>query len=256
MKDAPPPLLNRVFRKLRSIPMRREMRAYLANMSADNPLRGIPARVVGDASADPAEFFTHYDAYAYWVAKNLAKIGCHRRILDVGSPKMQTAMLSATNDVTSLVLADCSDRFSQVTYVLHDIADPLPFPDASFSCLTSTVALPLVGLGRYGDRVDPNCLPQFISELDRVMTTDAELIISMCLGPNFLAFNNGWYLDITIIKKLFKDWLLVDKLVDTWSSPSGITLGTVDKRFISDTTTENISLGNYQVVFLHFKRNK
>ena len=72
MKDAPPPLLNRVARKLRSLGMRSQLDAYLGSMAADNPLRGLPARIVGDASSDPTEFFTHYDGFAYWVATKLA----------------------------------------------------------------------------------------------------------------------------------------------------------------------------------------
>lgn len=45
------------------------------------------------------------------------------------------------------VLADCGDTISRVHYVRHDVADPLPFADASFDVFTSTVSLPLIGLG-------------------------------------------------------------------------------------------------------------
>ena len=145
MKDAPPPLLNRVARKLRSFGMRSQLDAYLSSMAADNPLRGLPTRIVGDASSDPTEFFTHYDGFGYWIATKLAQAN-RRRILDIGSPKGQNAMLSAVHDVTAIVLADCSDRFSAVTYVHHDVTLPLPFAARSFDCFTSTVALPLVGL--------------------------------------------------------------------------------------------------------------
>jgi hypothetical protein len=36
-------------------------------MSAGNPLRRLPVRIVADASADSTEFFTHYDAFGYWM---------------------------------------------------------------------------------------------------------------------------------------------------------------------------------------------
>src|SRR5260370_15832360 len=206
MKDAPPPLLNRIARKFRSLSMRSELNAYLGAMSADNPLRGLPARIVGDASSDPIEFFTHYDAFAYWVATKLAREDRRRRILDIGSPKMQNAILSASHDVTAIVLADCSDRFSSVTYVSHDVSQSLPFPAKMFDCFTSAVALPLIGLGRYGDRVDANCLPNLVSELGRVMSDDAELLVSMTLGPNLLAFNTGWYLALDTIRRGFPGW--------------------------------------------------
>lgn len=53
--------------------MRSQLDAYLGAMSVDNPLRGLPARIVGDASSDPTEFFTHYDAFGYWIAERLGR---------------------------------------------------------------------------------------------------------------------------------------------------------------------------------------
>ena len=67
MKSALPAFLDRPLRKMRSFGIRPELGAYLATMSAGNPLRRLPVRIVADASADPAEFFTHYDAFGYWM---------------------------------------------------------------------------------------------------------------------------------------------------------------------------------------------
>jgi hypothetical protein len=255
MKDAPPPFLNRAARKLRSFFMRSELEIYLATMSADNPLRGLPARIVGDASSDPTEFFTHYDAFAYWVATKLPREDRRRRILDVGSPKTQNAILSASHDVTAIVLADCSDRFSAVTYVSHDVSRPLPFAAKTFDCFTSTVALPLIGLGRYGDRVDANCLPNLVSELGRVMSDDAELLVSMTLGPNLLAFNNGWYLELETIRRVFAGWRLAEAVVDNWSSPRTVPDGEPFRRFVTPEQLPVISRGDYRVVFCAFVRD-
>jgi hypothetical protein len=78
---------------------------------------------------------------------------------------MMNGILSATHDFTSLVLADCGDRLSNVNYVRHDVSDALPFPDHSFDVFTSMVSLPLVGMARYGDRLDPDCLIRLVAEL-------------------------------------------------------------------------------------------
>jgi hypothetical protein len=255
MKDAPPPFLNRAARKLRSFFMRSELETYLATMSADNPLRGLPARIVGDASSDPTELFTHYDAFGYWVAAKLAREGWRRRILDIGSPKAQNAMLSATHDVTAVVLADCLDRFSAITYVQHDVTRPLPFAARSFDCFTSTVALPLIGLGRYGDRVDGNGMPNLVAELGRVMADDAELLVSMTLGPNLLAFNNGWYLDLDTIRSVFAGWRLVETVADNWSSPRAGQGGDPSQRFVRPEQLPLIREGDYRVAFCAFVRN-
>ena len=256
MKDAAPPLFERVLRKLRSVVMYGELNNYLAEMNADSPLKGIKARVVGDASADPSEFFNHYDAFAFWVAESLAKESRNRKILDVGSPKMMSAMLSASYEVTSLVLADCQDELSSVNYIVHDISDPIPCGSETVDCLTSTVALPLAGLGRYGDKVDPNCLEKFLSEVDRVMMKDSDLFVSMCLGPNLLAFNNGWFFDMDTILKIFKGWELKENVVDSGSSPKNTGNSKPGDRFSPYTGKENIEYGDYRVIFCHFRRQK
>ena len=257
MSDFLPPVINKVGRKLRGLGLRSQLQKYLASMSKSNPLHGLPFRIVGDAYADPTEFFTHYDAFAYWVSNKLIASGVHHKILDVGSPKMQNAIFSASHDVTSVVLSDCSDSLSAVCYVQHDVSDPLPFPDDSFDRLISTVALPLIGLGRYGDKVNPDCLHDFVRELDRVMTDGASLYVSMCLGPNFLAYNNGWYLDLETTKRVFSvgGWELADAVVDNMLSPSDLKNRTLMERFTSPDNAMEIPKGQFRVVFCEFYRS-
>lgn len=256
MSAARPALVDRVRRKLRSFFMRGELEAYLATMSANNPLRGLPVRIVGDASSDPTEFFTHYDAFGYWVAQHLAN-GGRRRVLDIGSPKAQNAILSASHDVTALVLADCSDGLSAVNYVQHDATRPLPFPDGTFDCITSTVSLNLVGLGRYGDRVNADAIPNLIGELARVATPDAQLLASLPLGPNLLAYNNHWCFDREQIRRVFRGWRLVECLADAWSSPQAGLLGTdSSRRFVKPGELPPMQAGDYRVAFYSFVRGE
>jgi SAM-dependent methyltransferase len=221
-----------------------------------NLLRGLPVRIVGDASADPTEFFTHYDAFGYWVAQHLARGGRRRRILDIGSPKTQNAILSASHDVTALVLADCSDRLSEVKYVQHDVTRPLPFADDAFDCITSTVSLNLVGLGRYGDRIDADAIPNLIGELARVAAPGADLLVSLPSGPSQLAYNNHWIFDLEHIGRLFKRWRLVETLVDSWSSPkAGVAGANPSRRFIKPDEFPPMQAGDYRVVFCNFVRD-
>ena len=246
-------LLNRAARKLRKFTLYPTYKRYLASISVDHPLHGIPARLTGDASGDPTEFFDHYDAFAFWVAARISARGARLKTLDVGSTKMMNGMLSADHDVTSLVLADCGDCLSNVTYVRHDVADPLPFPDSTFDVFTSTVSLPLLGLARYGDRLDPNCLVNLVRELRRVMKPDGELLVSMCLGKNVLNFNNGWFFDMPTLERVFNGWAVVDRLVDRKSSPDGASVAP-SERFTGNTSVDGTRLGDYRVVFLQLRR--
>jgi len=221
-------------------------------MGPEHPFRSFPMRIVSDVSADPTETFDHYDAFAFWAA---SKIGSKQRrlaILDVGSIKAVNAVLSTSHDVTSLVLADCGDSISNVQYLIHDVSERLPFPDGSFDVFTSMASLNLVGLGRYGDRLNPDCLPHLVGELDRVLRPGGMVLVSMCLGRNVLNFNNGWFLDMDTLRAVFRPWELRDYLVDNASSPKRRWTG--GERFAKDSDSEKTKLGDYRVVFLHLER--
>ncbi len=246
-------LAKRALSKLRKFAIYPQYRRYCAAIGPEHPLHGIPTRLVGDAKADPTEFFDHYAAFAYWAAAKLAARAAPLRILDLGSPKMFNGMLSATHEVTSMVLADCRDTISRVRYVRHDASDPLPFPRGSFDAFTSTVSLPLIGLGRYGDRVNTDCLPALVRELTRVLSADGELFVSVCLGPNVLNFNNGWFLDLPTIERVLEGFTIVDCLVDRLSSPHGSSAG-AQERFVTETATAGMRVGDYRVMFLQCRR--
>ncbi|CAK0754623.1 conserved hypothetical protein [Gammaproteobacteria bacterium] len=138
----------------------------------------------------------------------------------------------------------------------HDASEKLPVPDAHYDVFTSTASLPLIGLGRYGDSLDPNCLPNLLRELNRVMKPDGSLIVSMSLGPNVLNFNNSWFLDMPTIERVFKGWTVVDHLIDRWSSPGGKGNVEPSDRFTRDTSVKGMRLGlDYLVIFLHLRRS-
>lgn len=213
--------------------MRPSLKKYLSTMTNDNPLKGYAITMIGDCSGDPTEAFTHYDILAFWLAKKLIDIGKELKILDIGSRKIVNSLLSAQHNVTSIVLADCGDTTSRTKYAIHDVSDPLPFLDNSFDVFTSTATLHLIGLGRYGDRLNPNALPNLINELDRVMQPESHLIFSIQHGRETrLLFNNGWVLTLEKLKSLFSKWELSDHLI-----------------------TPHYSGGEYDLIFLHFKRN-
>lgn len=220
--------------------------------STQGQLREFPRIFVGNCSADPREFFNYYDGYSFWLFDKLLQLGHGKKILDVGNTKSANAILSLSNDVTALVLQNCEDCLSKVTYLEHDISDPLPLYDNQFDVFTSSTALHLAGLGRYGDKLDPTCLPKFVEELNRVMKKKSDLIFSISYGPNCLSFNEGYTFDIDALKKLFSRWILDDWLIDNKSSNfrkrnTG--------RYAKDLSLAGWKAGEYRVIFLHFKRS-
>ena len=254
MRDATPPLWSRVRRKARAVALYPQYRRYVDGISPHSPLHGLATRVIGDASEDPTEFFDHYDAYAHWAATKIHARGRPLQTLDVGSTKIMNGILSAVHDVTALVLADCSDSISRVRYVHHDASDPLPFADASFDVFTSMVALPLIGLNRYGDKLDSDSLIKLVSELKRVIRPDGDVIVSMCLGHDVLNFNNGWFLSMDTLRRVFAGWTIVDHLVDRQSSPRSVPNDSAE-RFTKDTSLAQIPPNDYRVIFLHLRHD-
>lgn len=243
--------------RVKKFMLKKKFEYYKSLMSPDHPLFNFPMELVGDASADPTEFFNYYDAFAFWLFeklknyKKLKEIGSGKRILDLGNKKMCNALLSSENEVYAIVLKDCGDKISNVKWVVHDVVKPLPFPDHTFDIFTSASTLHIVGLGRYGDELNPNTLINFISELDRVMKKESHLIFCSTYGKNFLRFNDGWVFDIDTWKKLFSKWELVDWLIDNWS---GLHRKNFEKRFTKDLSLDGWYEGEYRVIFLHFMR--
>lgn len=210
-------------------------------------------KAVHDMSADPYEPLSHYDAYAYFVQKNLTeKGGPNLRILDLGSMKYLNAINSILHTVTAIVLKPPSDGISNVDWVVHDVAskEKLPFQDNSFDVFTSCVSLFLIGLGRYGDSLNGNAIPEFMNELDRVLTPNAEILVSVQVGKDYLHFNAGWIFSIESWKELFgKKWKLDSFVFDLESTPSNTD---AKERFTSQ--LPDLLTGECKVAHLKFSR--
>ena len=122
---------------------------------------------------NPMENPDHYAIFAYWIAKKilnnrLIEGGGESKleILDVGNTKFSNMFNSINNNVTALVLEEPLDNISDVKYIKHDISNALPFLDKTFDVFTSPSTLHLIGQGRYGDKLNPCALLEFLEELN------------------------------------------------------------------------------------------
>ena len=96
----------------------------------------------------------------------------------------------------------------------------------------------------------------------------------MPLGKNALMYNYHWIFDFETIVNIFDDWELRDFFIDEWAGFPGITsyfdakaLGissinlpvVADKqieRFSRNYSIENLDIGHYKIIYLHFKGKK
>lgn len=247
-------IINFLKNKLNVCKLHFTYKKFLHDRSEDNLLIDIPTRLSYNFFESPVEYFSHYESFCVWATKIIKKqstiIGSDLNILDLGGLKLNNALLAEDYKVSSIVLADCDDKISNVKYIYQDASKPLQLGSKSYDIFTSPVSLQLIGFGRYGDKLDPNALCNLIGELDRVLKNKSHLIISISYGKNILEFNRGYILDLQKIKILFNKWNLVDYIIDNNSSGKGFNY---NERFTKDLRIKN-DIGDYRVIFLHFER--
>jgi hypothetical protein len=244
-------------------------RHYKVSMDSSHLFFHFPVKIVPFQQIPSFEFFDYYSVFYYWVSDFL-KDKDSLNILTLGGVKMGDAILSLKHNVTSIVLDDPLDRISKVRYIRHDVFYPLPFKNRTFDVFISPATLHLVGLGRYGDRLSPHTLFNFLNELRRVLRIGAEVFICIPLGKNVLIFNHHYIFEFDTILKIFNGFELVDYLVDEWAGVPGYASPTdlkalgmsisnknyrhINKsRFTKNVDVSSLKLGEYKIIYLHFR---
>jgi SAM-dependent methyltransferase len=65
----------------------------------------------------------------------------------------------------------------------------LPFADGSVESISSLCVIEHIGLGRYGDPLDPEGTQKAAQELSRVLAPGGNLYVSAPCGRSYIAFN-------------------------------------------------------------------
>jgi SAM-dependent methyltransferase len=109
--------------------------------------------------------------------------------VDVGSHHKFVALLSKVVPVTMVDLRPLSLPLDTLHFQKGSILD-LPFADASLGSLSSLCVVEHIGLGRYGDPLDPHGSEKALAELKRVVRPGGDLYISVPLDDdNRIYFN-------------------------------------------------------------------
>jgi SAM-dependent methyltransferase len=132
-------------------------------------------------------FDAHYFFQACWLARKLAASGPIVHV-DVGSSVSMIAILSG---FVSTVFVDLRPLRAKVSGLIGLAGDLLclPFADASIKSLSSLHVLEHVGLGRYGDALDPSGSGRTAAELVRVLAPGGRLFLSTPTGRERVEFN-------------------------------------------------------------------
>lgn len=157
-------------------------------------------------------FDPHYSYMAYWASQRLSPTSDAALAtphVDIGSQIAWVMSLAATRHVIFVDIRPFETNIPNLDVRAGSILD-LPFADESVASLSCLHVAEHIGLGRYGDSLDPHGTRRAISELSRVLSVDGRLLFALPVGRERTCFNaHRVYNPRTIL---------------TWSEKSGLQL--------------------------------
>jgi SAM-dependent methyltransferase len=138
-----------------------------------------------ESAADLGEYFWQ----DLFVAKRIIE-GNPKRHVDVGSRVDGfIAHLACVREVEILDIRSLQLKISNVKFTQGDITKPTTLQNGIADCVSCLHTLEHVGLGRYGDSIDPDGWRKGLSSLARLLKTGGELWLSVPLGKQRIEFN-------------------------------------------------------------------
>jgi SAM-dependent methyltransferase len=160
-----------------------------------------------DSAETPIEPTYYYqDAWAFGriVAARPA------RHVDIGSHHKYVALLSKIVPVTMVDIRPPSLSLDTLEFQQGSIT-ALPFADASLPSVSSMCVIEHIGLGRYGDPLDPAGTEKAARELQRVLVPGGDLYISVPLhNGNRTYFNAHRTFTDAYVRELFAPFSVLD----------------------------------------------
>lgn len=132
-------------------------------------------------------FDRHYIYHTAWAARILAKTKPKLHI-DISSSLYFSSIISAFTPVKFYDYRPADLNLSNLLSRKADLIS-LPFKDNSISSLSCMHTVEHVGLGRYGDPLDPEGDLKAISELKRVLAPGGSLLFVIPIGKPKIVFN-------------------------------------------------------------------
>jgi SAM-dependent methyltransferase len=129
----------------------------------------------------------HYLHQAVWAAERIVHENPHEHV-DVGSSLTFVTMLATSLPVTFVDIRPLELTVAQLRPIVGDVL-AMPFADRSLASLSSLHVIEHVGLGRYGDDLNPLGTRQALAELERVLAPGGNLFLSTPIGRPRVCFN-------------------------------------------------------------------
>lgn len=185
----------------------RDRRAY-RRMPGAEPLRWRDAfPQLGDRVAT-SPYDRHYLPQDAWAAQRVAERRPGRHV-DVASRVELGCFLTAIVPVTYVDIRPLEAEVEGLESVAGSVLD-MPFEDRSLESLSCLHVAEHIGLGRYGDPLDPRGTVRAMAELQRVLAPGGELLFSLPVGRPRVCFNAHRIHDPRDVRAAFAELELVE----------------------------------------------
>lgn len=145
-----------------------------------------------------------------WAARKIFEINPSYHY-DVGSSVTTMAIISQFVPVTMIDIRPIDLMLNNFDFLKGSILD-LPFEDNSIESISSLCVVEHIGLGRYGDPIDPWGSEKAIKELKRVLEAGGNLLITIPIDTrNRIYFNAHRAFTRDYIMELFSDMKLIEE---------------------------------------------
>jgi SAM-dependent methyltransferase len=132
-------------------------------------------------------FDRHYFFQDVWAAHHVAALAPGRHV-DVGSRVDYVGFLTTICDVAFVDIRPLTAQLDRLESIEGSVLD-MPFADRSVQSLSCLHVAEHIGLGRYGDPLDPLGTRKAAAELRRVLMPGGQLLFSLPVGRPRVCFN-------------------------------------------------------------------
>lgn len=132
-------------------------------------------------------FDPHYFYQGAWIARKIVAQSPALHV-DIGSSVLTMSVLSAQVPTVFIDYRPLQVNLPNLSSVAGDV-QTLPFANQAVSSLSCMHVLEHIGLGRYGDPIDPNGSKKGLLELARILAPQGRLYITVPIGRPRVCFN-------------------------------------------------------------------
>ncbi|HSJ31765.1 MAG TPA: DUF268 domain-containing protein [Longimicrobiales bacterium] len=189
------------------------------------------------------ELDAHYFYVNAWAMRRVLAAGPDHHV-DIGSQLALAGLLSAALPVTYLDYRPVAATVPGLSRVSGSLL-ALPCADGSLRSVSCLHVAEHVGLGRYGDPLDPAGTRKAAAELERVVAVDGDLYFALPLGRPRVCFNAHRVHSVEMVLALFPRLRLREL--------SGVT---DDGRFLEDVRPDAFAGSEYACGMFWFRRER